>query len=419
MRRALMATLVAVAIGAPPVSAAEPGSELLSTLARVPDTGAVREQIVSWVDYRAVESARPGAARPASLAEARALLEADDPSGDLWLAALNGVRSGSGTLLRSLFVEGARWPDVVGFDFLDVDRELGFGAPPSDGLVLEGDFDPAAIGRAFGVRGFTSTDADGHALLCGPAGCDGFRTDLANRELADPFGGHLGRRQPLAVSESELLSSADLATVEAMLDAGRGAAPSLGDDPAFAAVATGLAGEGSPIQATFVPGATLRFDVAGLMLEGDTPEEIRARLAELAATFEPIPATSLLGIGDAATGTEQVVTLALAYPTLEEARVAADVLPRRLETMTSLRTMRPWSEVLEDRGVTSVSGRAGPAATGEGAVATLTLRAPLAGSEPDPATGLMTSSSILYRLFVDMIASRDTAWLAPELPTFE
>ena len=178
-----------------------------------------------------------------------------------------------------------------------------------------------------------------------------------------------------------------------MLAATLNVEPSLADDGSYAAVAEAIAGEGRLIQAMLVPGTHPLFYPPVVIDERSTPDEIRERLDELAADFEPIPPTSLLGIGDAATDAEQVVTLALAYPTLAEAQAAADVLPRRLETMTSLRTGRPWKEHLVERGVGTIDARAVEREDGEGALALLTFRAPIAGPEADPDTGFMTVSS--------------------------
>ena len=420
MRRALTAALLGLAIGASsgvPAIAQDTPTGLTTALASVPDTLEVRQQLVSWIDYDALIGSREGAAHPASIAALLASLDADDPAARLWMAALNGAASGSGRLQRYLFTGGAKWPQTVGFDFTDVRSELAFGAPPEDGIVLRGTFDPDRIAAALAARDFTQTDADPFSLWCRSDGCDkGVVLDLVNVDPSDPFGGELGRRQPLAVSPDTLLSSAAIGTVDGMLAATTNAGPSLADDGDYAALAGALAGEGTLIQATLVPGTALLFDPAATVGVGASPTQIRERLQQLAAHFDAIPSASLLGIGDAATASEQVVTLALAYPTLAEAQAATAVLPGRLDTMTSVRTQRAWKEELADRGVATVDAHAVERADGQGALALLTFRAPLAGPEQDPATGLLTSSSMLYRLFVQMIQARDTLWLVPSLP---
>ena len=98
-----------------------------------------------------------------------------------------------------------------------------------------------------------------------------------------------------------------------------------------------------------------------------------------------------------------MVTLALAYPTLAEAKTAADVLPRRLDTMTSLRTGQPWRELLKERGVGTIDAHVIEREDGMGALALLSFRAPVAGPEGDPDTGVLTASSMLYRMFAQMV----------------
>ena len=278
MRRAFIAALLALAIGASsavPAMTQDGWTGLTTALGSVPDTLDVRQQLVSWIDYGALLGSRDGAAHPASMEALLAQLDADDPAARLWLAALNGAASGSGRLLRYLLNGGPEWPRLVGFDFTDVHSELAFGQPPGDGIVLQGEFDPARIGAALSARDFTTTDAGPFSLWCRSDGCNkGLKLDIADRDPADPFGGELGRRQPLAVSEGTLLSSAAIETVDGMLDATRGARPSLADDPSYATVAEALAGEGTLVQATFVPGTMLLFDPA--LISVRTPRQTRS-----------------------------------------------------------------------------------------------------------------------------------------------
>ena len=411
-----LCTLLLLPMGGSAVSAQSPGVDGLSeALLSVPASADTRGQIVSYVDYRAVEAARPGAAHPASYAALEALRAEHDASARLWLAASLGVASGSGDLLRTLAVGGDRWPSLLGFDFFDVDREIAFGAPPSDGLALLGRFDPAAITRAFGARDYTAAAASGWSLLCGPDGCDGgTRLHVDQVDPGDPFGGALGRLQPLAVSASELLGSASGETVRAMLDASGGRAPSLGADPAYRAAAEALAADGTIIQATLVPGGSITADVASLLIGGS--DTTKGALEQLTATFEPIPPYELAAFADGASATEQVVRVALVYDAAADAQRALDVLPRRLDSLPSLEARMPLRQLLDERGVSAVDGRVVPSSDGTRSVALLTLRAPLASTLPDPGTGLMTSSSLVYHLLVSMLYSRDTLWLAPTLP---
>jgi hypothetical protein len=392
------------------------GAALLEALARVPDTAVAPGSPVSYLDQETLVATRPGAAQPASIAEALALLEADDPAASLWLAAFMGASSGDAGLVQGLVMAGG-WPQVVGFDLLDVDRHLSFGTPPSDGSVLLGAFDPQAIADALAARGYTASEAGDRVLLCGAAGCDaGMDVDLARADRSLPFGGEIGRSEPLAISGQEILNSADLATLEAMLAAADGEADSLADDPAYRALA--LAGDPAVplIQATFLPGGMLGLGPDIYRLLGGSPEAATELLTRLDETFEPMPAADAVAILDGATDSEQVVTIALAYADEADAAIAAEVLPRRLETLPAASYEAALAELLADRGVTSVAGSVLPAGEGTSAVARIEVRAPLADSEVDAATGQPAPSSSLYRLFIDLVQRRDLLWLVPVLP---
>jgi hypothetical protein len=309
------------------------------------------------------------------------------------------------------------WPQVVGFDLLDVDRHLGFGTPPSDGSVLLGAFDPQAIADAFASRGYTASEAGDRTLLCGAAGCDaGMDVDLARADRSLPFGGEIGRSEPLAVSGQEILNSADLATLDAMLAAADDEAGSLADDPAYRALALAGGPAASLIQATFMPGGMLGLGPDIYRLLGGSPEAATELLTRLDATFEPMPAADLVAILDGATDTEQVVTIALAYADEADAAIAADVLLRRFGALPAASYEVPLAELLADRGVTSVAGSVQPAGEGTSTVARVEVRAPLAGAEVDVATGRPEPSSSLYRLFIDLVQRRDLLWLVPVLP---
>ena len=410
----LLAVLPSPSPTGPPVL--ETPSGLAIALDRVPETVAAGDQLIGYVDYRAVEEARPGAAQPTSFAALAALRAANDPSARLWMAAYQGISSGSHDLLQSVMIGGPHWPDLLGLDFFDVDREVAFGAPPSDGAVMFGQFDPAAIATAFAARGYTATDQNGRTLLCGAEGCDaGTKVHIEDRDPQNPFGGNLGRAQPLAVSAAELDSSADIETVRGLLDTASGTAPSLMDDPSYRAAAEASEGDATVIQASFVPGAMVSADLASLLSQGG--DDARAELARIAASFTPIPAYDLLFLADGASDAEQIVRVGLVYEDPADAQEAVDVIAERLDTLPSLVTRTPLRQVLDDRGVTSVEKSVVPSSDGTRSVALLEFRAPIASSEPDPATGLLQGSSIVYGTLVRMVLARDLLWLSPTLPT--
>jgi hypothetical protein len=389
------------------------GEGLLDALARVPASAEALAAPLSYVDYRAVESGRPGAAAPASLDGLLAMDAADDPAAHRWFAAASGIASGPSDLMAGLLSFGAAWPTTVGFDFFDIDRALAFSTPPASGLVLLGDFDPEAIGAAHAARDYTTSERAGHTLLCASSGCEeGLRIDLANVDAAVPFGGRLGRSEPLAVSLADILSSPDITTLEAMLSTAAEETPSLAADPAFRALAQAPADDASIIQATLLPGPTLALspDLAGFL--GASPDEVDGWLLELEA-LPPLPVPSAVALVDGAAGDEQVVTIALAYADPDDAGIAAESVAARLGSVRSLTSDVPVAELLAGRGLTGTSTRVEPAGPDGTSVAVVELRAPLASDAPDPDAGSLAPSSGLYRLLVSMVASRDILWLLP------
>jgi hypothetical protein len=396
-----------------------PGSEerLLAALGFVP-LEAGSHSIVSYLDQAAVAEARPGAQAPASVAELGAALDAGDAPTELWLAAMQGVSSGDPDLLRHLS-SAADWPERVGFDLLDVEAQLTFGVPPADGTVLLGRFDPDAIAAAFARRGYASSTVRDRMRLCGEAGCDqGLAVDLAAADPSLPFGGQLGRREPLAVRATDILSSADVDTLMAMVDAAEGVTGSLAEDPAFRAVASALDTAADPdatlIQATFLPGGMLGLGPDVYLRFSESPEEASERLLEMDASFEPMPAPEAVAILDAATADEQRVLIALAYADEADAAVAVDVMPRRLAALPTL-SGDSMADLLTERGAEVVSSRVVPAAPGATAVAVVDLAAPIAGAGPDE-TGRLEASSRLYRQFIDLVQRGDLLWLVAVLP---
>ena len=156
------ALVVAMSLAvATPVSAQD-DDPLLEALRLVPSSSGSASNPVSFVDYHAMAAARPGALEPgSSLAELLDRHEAGDPAADVWIAALMGVASGPPSLVEGLMSDGVSWPESMGFDFVDIERAVGFGTPPSQGTVLLGAFDTDAIEAAHAARGYTSTAAGG------------------------------------------------------------------------------------------------------------------------------------------------------------------------------------------------------------------------------------------------------------------
>jgi len=384
----------------PLVTAQDSRSNLLDMLEAIPDSLENRESLISYIDYRAMETARPGAAIYEKLSE---MMTSEGSLADgLFMAALRGVSSGP-DFMTYLFSSGELWEETVGFDFFDIDRALTFGNPPAHVTILAGDFDTDAIASALTNLDYTSDTLGDFGLWCGAVGCDeGTKIDVKNRNLGNPFGGDLGRQQPVIASDTMVMSSPAFPVLILSEDAVTDKLDSIADNLAYLAAVNSINPDNILIQANFVY-FTQIIPYSGLDTE---IEVLEARMEELAN----LPQYELLLMADTATETEQVATITLVYSTLEDAETATVVVPERLATMDSLRFVRSLQEIFEDRGVSEITTSAVLDDATDKALAIFEFHAPLASDTEEDGLGFV-QSSMVYRVFVDMLYSRDTDWL--------
>src|SRR5690606_19202113 len=141
----------------------------------VPDVPEVRETLVGYADYRAMESVR-GIDTPT----AQDFFDRTELSAQ-WVATSIGLSTGMPMDFFLRYLEDM--PRLVGFGFFDIDRTLVFGQPPALGLVLEGDFPPERIAAAHSARDFVEHEIDGVTVWCSPDGCEkGVNADVKARE---------------------------------------------------------------------------------------------------------------------------------------------------------------------------------------------------------------------------------------------
>jgi hypothetical protein len=378
-------------------------SPLLDMLALVPDNPQARGGILSYVDYRAVESTRPGAAQPQSWAEWNALQEAQDPSAGLWMAAFFGVSSGPPNFISYLSQFGPM-PQLVGFDWFDINRALIYGEPPSTGTVLAGDFDVDAIVAAYQRRGFEQSELNGLPLLCSPTGCDdGLRLDLQNVDPANPFGGQFGRKEPLLIAPGYLMDSPDYEQVQAMADAYRDDEDSLADAPDFRAAAGIASANGTLVQIQFV-----NFALLSVPFFSDNPDEIAKEAGVL-------PLYQLAAFAHRVEGEDQIAEIILIYGNEANAQDAAVTLQDRISKYTSMAIQQPLVDILEERGITLVEPQVvQDEDTGKWATV-IAFTSPVPGPEQNESDQLV-QSGLNYRLLINMLYQRDLAWLTPFQP---
>lgn len=396
---AALCALAPGASGAVGAQGSDPQPPFMALLAAVPREAAAAQGVIAYADYNALVKARPGGYWPKDMAEFESVAQSDDPRHMVLMAALNGLSAGMSRLPQAFHDPGMR--ETVGFEFFTVQRSLEFGQPPALGDVLQGDFDPEAIGAALTARGFTEQPVqgvDGGLLWCSADGCDaGLQTNLGDSNPADPFGGQLGRKQPLAfVAPDTLLSSASDEMVEAML-----ASQQSPDDasilslPEYRAAAEAITARGALLQAVIAP-AALVFDEAAV-------SGVRA-----------LPRYELVVFAHIRDEDDVLTLVGLVYPDEQLAAQATGALPLLFNEALSLRVNRPFAEMVEERGGAVSKGQSYVSPESGYAAALLEFRSPVEAPQPDPEAQLSAprASGLIFRMFIESLYARDTAWLA-------
>jgi hypothetical protein len=395
-----------------------PGAQsLLSMLAGIPQVPVAQsdEGFIYFVDYSAWKSVY-GVTSPADYAEFDND-DAWDTATTAWWALFFDAPWHPSQQYWLLFV--AEGPETVGFSPLEIERAVEFGVPPSSGLTLEGEFDAGAISAAYENNfALTPKTFDGTTVWCWGDDPDaGLKLDPANREPANPFGGELGRRQPMIISDDLAMSSADLDVVLACATARAGEVSSLADAPAYFSAVDAVAEDADILQATIAgPAMTRGLATMGLSeLAGGlfAPEEIGDYVDSLLQDYMELPAYELLLLADVATANEQIVRLALVFADAESAETAGTVLLHRLGTYESFVRKTPLEEMLDSWGVGDTRFHVRQS-SGQ-AVLVLEFPAPrltleeIAGTFGEDRTIIQ---GFLYGRFVNMFNNHDTVWLS-------
>lgn len=300
----------------------------------------------------------------------------------------------SGPALNYLMVQLADQERLTGVPFLDVGQAATWSQPPGDTILLQGAFNRIAIGLVYRLRDFTSSKLNGLTLFCGPEGCDsGARMHLDALERGDPFGGHLGRQQPvliipLADDQSQLLSSASFDAVQLSAEAATGDGPSLADNPDYQAAVRAILAQGVLRQGHFLDAGAIGPAMPALDLTAvpQLPEEL-----------EPLLYYNLVAISESEDADGLLATVTLVYQRPEFAEAAAGALETRLGTYITLRRNEPLTGILEARGAAFSVTAFEDAETGLGVTQ-------IAFTGPEDAH--------LYQLLMTSLYARDLGWLA-------
>lgn len=391
-------------------------SDLEAMLSLVPATPLTRNGMISYVDYNALTAARPGAMRPGSLAQWN--LMRDLPAVQLYESgAMMGVNSGVPEV-SYFFRDPAAVQDIIGFNFLQVDQSMYIGTPPEDLRLFRGRFDVDKITTAYSEIGFTTESINNLAVLCSEDGCEaGMEFDPELRVPENPFKGDLGLRQPILVTEDVLAGSGALPITTQVTETYTGDFPSLLTIAAYQGAVEALLAQGSVAQAEFIdvsmPDMLGTFALDPFMItQADDPQAI---LEELVGDFNTFAPPALVVLADVSTDDAQIGIIGLVYGNEDDAIAAGEELISRLETAQSIATQRPFADLFAEREITVEDPIVHFSEAANRYVMLLPLHAPIPSDEPDEDTGLLTASSMAYRLLVRAYYNRDLYWLAHDL----
>jgi hypothetical protein len=398
VKRLILCSMLVLAtlLASLPVSAQQQSDPLLAMLALVPDTTDSRADtsIVSYVDYRAVESSQ-GIAKPANSAAYAAMGDAAKK----WFRAMMRVTSGPNELVSYFQRYVTDMPKLVGFDWFDIDRALEFGVPPRLGMILGGRFDSAAIGKALSAREFEEMDVDGVPVWYR---YEDAQLNLKAREPGDPFGGNLGVAARIAVMPGFIANSRYWDLTKQMVAAHKQTQKSLAEAADYRSLAQAITDpktyNGMLVQAQFLP--VNAVEQAESTARMPNPPDL--------AQYGELPPYTLAVLADRQEGASQVLLIAVAYPDAETAQRASVELHKRVSGFDIGKMYEEWKVTVDDPHVY----------TSEGSqyVAVVSLRYPLpptadAGSK-DPAP----QAGIVFRRWINALYQRQFYPLALKLP---
>lgn len=404
MRKAFGPLLVSLALTC--AAAQEPTeSQLLAALKYVPAEALLLDSsgVIEFADIRAGLGLRRLDV-PGSWAE----MLSDHPD----LAVLASLPpSLPAALVNTLRVGGPDYGEVLGFELFDLSATLGFGQPPFNATLLFGDLDESSVVSAFGRRGyFVAQELFGGPLLCPEAGCDtGAAMDIRARDMANVFGGDLGRKFPVWLSDGVVIGSAAEQLVQFLAATAAGEHTSVADLGEVQAVNALLYEYPFVSSVWFVhPLALMNPDLLPLGAPEGAAEHARGVMQAL--NDNPLPPYALAAYAAVGDDSHEYGQVILVYQQEAAAREAAAALEQRLGLFESTRTKTTYLEALSNYGEVERPLVYEHEATGTWLVA-VGVKAPIPFEPDDSGRPILSGSP--YRMLLSMFMNRDTLWLVP------
>lgn len=323
------------------LSYAQGANPLLIMLASVPQDPVyppMSANTISYADYRAIERAN-GVPNPASRTEFDLM---DETLQSWWQASLLRIHAGPPGFVNLTTDKIATMPELMGFDYFDMDQALVYGADPYVGTVVrsaDGAFSLTETTKALSARGY-SPRASATGIAWGLGG-DGM-TNIDNIALGDPFGGDVGLASRVAVMDTHTVANSFLwGILLKTTEAHTGETPSYDELPEYRVMARVLSPQGGDLLQAFI-----------LNREAGYQQQPHADLP-------PLPPYTLAAAADLQVGAQQVHRIVLLYADATDAEKALFQLPGRVAAfdngwLETLNFTAPRLSVDERSGYTAV-----------------------------------------------------------------
>ena len=225
-----------------------------------------------------------------------------------------------------------------GISIGQVDRAVSFGEPPDTTDLLIGSFDPAAVATAVEAEPVWSDELE-QATSNGQTFYTWGEDNKVSGEGRTPMR-QLGIGGRLWAGDTVAGFTRSTAVMEDLLAACTGAAPSLGDDPAFAGIAERLDAFDEAFNVTFTDQVSDGTDPSP---RGSTPASPASDVAT------PLAGVTAYGFasGPSDDPEQARIRLVIASGSDEQAAANETAFADIVETGASVTTRRPWSDLLQ------------------------------------------------------------------------
>ena len=298
--------------------------------------------------------------------------------------------------------------ETLGFPWSEVDWIGEAGQPPEriSAFGVTSNVGLESVGRALAERSYETAVRNGVYVW---HRYEDREIRPAERQPEDPFGGMLGQSARVAMLGDTVVGTPTWSLVESATGVAAGEVSSVADMSAYRAAAAVLsrtdADIGPLLQAMIwadsVPRSAAAEAVLGANGTPDRIAEVQAELERSTGMAGVLPPYTLMGVGDRQDGSAGIVDIVLIYDHLEEAQMAADVLPGRLRGYTSLASGQPILSFLGATASADVMSAEGHHA------AVVSLR-----QVPERPAAEPFDLGLLFRRFISLHYSRDSAFLA-------